>query len=252
MVLLNIMENINYDILVNIVRYLPLKESFNLLKSSRNCNKLYYFMDVTYGCNKISKIFLEKLCIFFNIEKEILIKSNRKDENCKILLHLYYKFRNISFDYTDLILYMIDNNIKTHDLFTVFLSKIKFYYLKYDFVNFNFYQKNIIQISDMKYLLKNIDTDYLKIILKHFSLSSDFFSNIICEYLKIEKIDHVKICIEYLFLKFFWKNIKEIDIYNFQIILSNIQSRSDLKEFYFSILDKYQKPKNNTCCKKRY
>ena len=104
----------------------------------------------------------------------------------------------------------------------------------------------------MKYLLKNIDTDYLKIILKHFSLSSDFFSNIICEYLKIEKIDHVKICIEYLFLKFFWKNIKEIDIYNFQIILSNIQSRSDLKEFYFSILDKYQKPKNNTCCKKRY
>ena len=100
---------------------------------------------------------------------------------------------------------MIDNNIKTHDLFTVFLSKIKFYYLKYDFVNFNFYQKNIIQISDMKYLLKNIDTDYLKIILKHFSLSSDFFSNIICEYLKIEKIDHVKICIEYLFLKFFWK-----------------------------------------------
>ena len=58
MVLLNIMENINYDILVNIVRYLPLKESFNLLKSSRNCNKLYYFMDVTYGCNKISKIFI--------------------------------------------------------------------------------------------------------------------------------------------------------------------------------------------------
>jgi hypothetical protein len=248
------MESINYDILVNIVRYLPLKESLNLLKSSKNCNKLYYFMDVNYGCNKISKIFLEKLCIFFNIEKEILIKSNRKDKNCKILLNLYYRFNNDSFDYTDLILYMIDNNIKTHDLFTVFLSKTKFFYLKYDFVNFNFYQKNIIQMSDMKYLLKNIDIDYLKILLKQFFLPSCFISDIICEYLKIEKIDHVKICIEYLFLKFFWKNINEIDISNFKIISSNIiqHSQLDLQKFYFSILDKYSKLNNNTCCKKKY
>ena len=80
-----------------------------------------------------------------------------------------------------------------------------------DFV-FRNYEKNIISNSDMKYMIINIDKCKLEIILKSFLIETEMMALCINDILKYKKKDYdtiIKICIDYIFFRYCFKEISD-------------------------------------------
>jgi hypothetical protein len=245
------MENIHYDILECIIQKLDLIDIINFLSSSKKIYKLYKNNDEAYGYNKITNKIIRECSLFFKIDDTI----NKKYNNKKLLRDTFIKMYNIyknnkNYDNVDILIYIMENNIKSHEIFRCFCLKSKFKnieknHIKYNNGNIN-YEKNIISNLDMKYMLINLDKYKLEIILKVFHIESDIIVYCINELLLHKKSEYdikIKIFIDYIFYKFCFKEISQHCIQSFNCIFACFILYDDhlLLKYFVTKLEKYLK-----------
>lgn len=246
------MENIiHYDILECIIQKLDLIDIINFLSSSKKIYKLYKNNDEAYGYNRIANKIIMECSLFFKIDDTINKKYNNKSLLCDDFIKIYNVYKNKkNYDNVDILNYIIENNIKSHEIFRCFCLKCKLCKnlerndIKYN--NGNIDNINTISNSNIKYMLINLDKYKLEIILKVFHIEIDIIIYCINELLLYKKSEYdikIKICIDYIFYKFCFEEISQHCIQSFNCIFTCFILYDDhlLLKYFVTKLEKYLK-----------
>ena len=241
---------------------MKIDDIINFLLSSKKIYILYKKNDEKYGCNKISNRIIKECALFFNINNILEIKSN----DIRLLTVNFIKIYNIyknnkNYDNVDILIYIMENSIKSNELFRCLCLKSKFCkemkrinndksVITYNNISGNFifrnFEKNIISNSDMKYMIINVDKCKLEIILKSFSINSETIAYCIKEMLKYKHKDYqvkIKMCIDYIFYKYCFKEISQYNKNYFIHIFTYFILNDDKKllTYFVNKMEKYLK-----------
>jgi hypothetical protein len=257
---------IHYDILESIISNLNLKDTINFLFSS---NKIYsvYKSDKNYGENKITNKIIKEAILFFNIPLPTVSidgkvpKNNVKHKLSNVLIKLYNVYKNDRYiNRVDILVYMIENNIDSDELFDSFCSKCryvtpineketsKFISVIDDWNGKQFYYKeftrNLISKSDMNYMLICADNNKLDILLKHFRININEIAYCIKNLLEngIFYNQKIKKYIDYIFMKYCSINMTSYNKLYFNMIYAIlcITNEKSLLNYLFFKIHKYK------------
>ena len=268
------MDSIQYDILENIIIYLKIDDIINFLMSSKGIYITYRKNDENYGCNKIANRIIKECALFFKINDKINYNSEDKRLLTTNFIKIYNVYKNNKlYNNSDLLVYIMENNIKSNELFRCLCLKSKFCenmerckkrenVVTYNNCNnlfFRNFDKNIISNSDMKYMIVNVDKCKLEIILNSFHIKSETIAYCINELLKYKNEDYdvkIKICIDYIFFRYCFKKISQYDkIYFMHIFIcfilhilktsdlktSDLKNNKNLLKYFINKMRKYSK-----------
>jgi hypothetical protein len=231
----SIVNNISYDTLEHIIIYLDIGDIINFLLSSQKIYTLYIKCDETYGCNKITNRIIKGCALFFRINDKINYNSQDKKLLATNLIEMYNLYKNNKkYNNSDVLISMIENNMKSNELFRCFCLKSKFSINKIQESDLN-----TISSSDMIYIIVNSDKCKLKILLTSFLIESKNIALCIKYILKYKKKDYSRIittCIDYLFKEISNNNTKYfIDIVTYFIFYDE----SYLLKYFEKKLERY-------------
>lgn len=234
------MDDIHYDILDNIISNLNLDDTINFLYSSVKIYNLYNNFDENYGRDKIANKIIKESLLFFNLKE---IDNVNKHKLCNILVSLYNVYKNNkNFNNIDVLIYMIENNIDSDELFDRFCSKCKYVTIiknvkdRNNFITvldyacgkklyYKEYTKNIISKSDMNYMLIYADNKKIDILLKHFYIDMNEITHCIKMLLKSRISNYnqkIEKYIDYIFIKYCLKDMTSYNKSYFNIIYTDL------------------------------
>jgi hypothetical protein len=259
----NFVTTIPYDILENIISHLKIDDIINFLLSSKKIYKIYIKNDENYGCNKITNKIINECALFFKINDKINYNLENKRLLTTSVIKLYNLYKNNkNYNNSDVLVSIMENSIKSNELFRCLCLKSKFCeemkkinnsdksVITYSNISGNFifrsFEKNIISNSDMKYMIINVDKCKLEIILKSFSIKSETVAYCIKEMLKYKHKDYdvkIKMCIDYIFYKYCFKEISQYNKNYFIHIFTYFILNDDknLLTYFVNKMEKYLK-----------
>jgi hypothetical protein len=253
-----IKKYMNFDIFYILINKLNASDIINLILSDK------YLYNI-YKSNKIlvNKLLIIKIFVYFNFNLTTInnIKRNLLEDEVynisKIVFKKYKYFKRHRFCYkVDFIIFMLENNIESDFLLKLYISECNFRpsikHKLFDEYN-NLYNnvesgsikriEDIITISDMEYMLINSKINQLDIILKSFYIPIKTLSFVIQELLEKGNCisNNIKLCIDYLFYKHFFKTINNEDKININHIIDEIIAckRTDLLKYFLQKKNKY-------------
>jgi hypothetical protein len=242
-----------YDVFENISQYLSIDDMICFFMSNKQCYNIY-----KYNKSFCDIIFIEKIFDYLNINVEIKDIHNYKSTIDDLFkMYVYFKNHRRS-SRSDLLVYMIDNDIDNIILFKLIISKCTFKKNCIDEDNTsirvlhnnfmygshlfnNVYDYPIILIGDMKYLLVYSNSTQLDVILRSYEIPISLLSYVIRERLfsdgyryKTESNKCLKTIVLYFFVKYCYTSFTLVDnIHVHSILISLIRYRRTSVVKYF-------------------
>ena len=245
-----------FDIFYNIIHYLDIEDIINLLISSRSVYIYRRYVKRHFINRILSYFYLDTM----NESQVILHESNdTQDIISGILLKIYMHFKNNRHSSkVDFLIFMIEKKLDSLVLFKYFASKCSFVYVFNEASNTNTITNTItdvndnsflskMSIDDIKYILVYCCIDQLNIIFEIINVPMTILYYTIGEIYNdpdiINKIEKVKLCINYIFYKHCFGDFNHQDYgYLHQIIMIFIyNNQTDMLNYTFQKKDVYMK-----------
>jgi len=254
-----IKKYMNFDIFYILINKLNVSDIINLILTDKFLYNIYKSNEIL-----INKLLIIKIFIYFNFNlvtinhiKKKLLEEQEVYNISKIVFKKYNYFKQHRFCYkVDFIIFMLENDIDSDFLLKLYISECNFTpsikHKLFDEYN-NLYNnvesgsinriEDIITISDMEYILINSNINQLDIILKSFNIPIKTLSFVIQELLEKGNYisNNIKLCIDYLFYKHFFKTINTVDKIHINNVIDEFISckRTDLLKYFLQKKNKY-------------
>jgi hypothetical protein len=253
-----IKKYMNFDIFYILINKLNVSDIINLILTDKYLYNIYKSNEIL-----VNKLLIIKIFLYFNFTLVTInnLKRNLLEDEVynisKIVFKKYNYFKQHRFCYkVDFIIFMLENNIDSDFLLKLYISECNFRpsikHKLFDEYN-NLYNnvesgsikriEDIITISDMEYMLINSKINQLDIILKSFYIPIKTLSFVIQELLEKSNYisNNIKLCIDYLFYKHFFKTINTEDKIHINHVIDEIVSckRTDLLKYFLQKKNKY-------------